>query len=85
MLTVFQISLVFHEQVRAKFAKQYIATFHKTAETFERGCIGFRGPYLSQTFQPYYLLPDIVVKRRFLSAVMETYDDIIRCKRTGLA
>ena len=33
----------------------------------------------------YYLLPDIVVKRRFLSAVMETYDDIIRCKRTGLA
>ena len=26
-----------------------------------------------------------VVKRRFLSAVMETYDDIIRCKRIGLA
>ena len=64
------------------FAKQYIATFHKTAETFEHGCIGFRGPYLSQTFQPYYLFADMVVKRG--SCHCHGNVAISSCKRTGL-
>ena len=79
-----QISLVFRYQVGVKLVKQDLIVIHKTVETSQCRCIGFRCAYLSQAFQSCYLLADVGIERLLLPVVLKAHNYIIRHKRTRL-
>lgn len=84
VVSAFQISLVFCNQVCVQLVKQDLLVIYKAAETSECHRVGFRCAYLSQAFQSGYLLANIVVKRLPLFVSLKMQDYIIRHKYAGL-